>query len=101
MGESSMIPMRGIFTLCCARAASGHAAAAPPSNVRNLRRFMSNIDFPVLDYVDIARTAGEPSILLARRQNAPQCYHQPIEFDWFGIKIVAPGSECLFALAGQ
>jgi hypothetical protein len=26
---------------CCARAASGHAAAAPPSSVMNSRRFMS------------------------------------------------------------
>jgi hypothetical protein len=25
---------------CCARAASGHAAAAPPSSVMNARRFM-------------------------------------------------------------
>src|SRR6516162_5401148 len=28
---------------CCARAASGHAAAAPPSSVMNARRFMSNM----------------------------------------------------------
>jgi hypothetical protein len=32
-------PMRGIFD-CCARAASGHAAAAPPSSVMNSRRFI-------------------------------------------------------------
>jgi hypothetical protein len=30
-------PITGI-TGCCARAASGHAAAAPPSSVMNLRR---------------------------------------------------------------
>jgi hypothetical protein len=31
-------PMVGIFAGCCARAASGHAAAAPPSSVMNARR---------------------------------------------------------------
>jgi hypothetical protein len=40
----------------CARAESGHAAAAPPSSVMNSRRLMSNIrltveDFPSLRYV--------------------------------------------------
>src|SRR5262245_47328501 len=34
-------PITGIAG-CCARAASGHAAAAPPSSVRNSRRFNSN-----------------------------------------------------------
>src|ERR1700748_1398096 len=33
-----MMPMRGILTDCCARAASGHAAAAPPSAASNCRR---------------------------------------------------------------
>jgi len=32
--------MRRIRLGCCARAASGHAAAAPPSSVMNLRRLM-------------------------------------------------------------
>ena len=32
-------PMVGSFAGCCARAASGHAAAAPPSSVMNSRRF--------------------------------------------------------------
>jgi hypothetical protein len=32
-----MMPMRGIFAPCCARAASGHATA-PPSSVMNSRR---------------------------------------------------------------
>src|SRR5262249_28363954 len=31
---------------CCAWAASGHAAAAPPSSVMNLRRFMSLLSRP-------------------------------------------------------
>jgi len=30
-------------SLCCARAASGHVAAAPPSSVKNERRFMSSM----------------------------------------------------------
>ena len=33
-------PMVGSFPACCARAASGHAAAAPPSSVMNSRRFI-------------------------------------------------------------
>jgi hypothetical protein len=32
-------PIRGTLWDCCARAASGHAAAAPPSSVMNSRRF--------------------------------------------------------------
>ena len=32
-------PITGIAA-CCARAASGHATAAPPSSVMNSRRFM-------------------------------------------------------------
>jgi hypothetical protein len=32
--------MVGSFPDCCARAASGHAAAALPSSVMNLRRFI-------------------------------------------------------------
>jgi len=36
-----MTPMRGIFaTDCCARAASGHTAAAPPSKVMKSRRLI-------------------------------------------------------------
>ena len=31
-------PMRRIPSACCARAATGHDAAAPPSNVMNSRR---------------------------------------------------------------
>jgi hypothetical protein len=38
-------PMRRIRPACCARAASGHVAAAPPSNVMNSRRLMSKTDF--------------------------------------------------------
>ena len=31
---------------CCARAASGHAAAAPPSSVMNWRRPMTSMEIP-------------------------------------------------------
>jgi hypothetical protein len=33
-------PMRRTFSRYCARAASGHVAATPPSNVMNWRRFI-------------------------------------------------------------
>jgi hypothetical protein len=33
-------PMRRTRSVCCARAASGRATAAPPSNVMNARRFI-------------------------------------------------------------
>src|SRR5262245_46120108 len=103
MGVSSMIPMRGIFARCCARAASGHAAAAPPSSVRNIRRFMSNIDSRCsLGLRRQCKDGGRAlHILLARRENAPKCLDQPIELDWFGIELVTPCSERLFTLAGQ
>src|SRR5450759_925086 len=42
MGALSMMPMRGTFTGCCARTASGHPAAAPPKSVMNSRRLMSD-----------------------------------------------------------
>jgi hypothetical protein len=36
-----MLPILGSFSAgCCARAASGHAAAAPPSVAKNFRRPM-------------------------------------------------------------
>ncbi len=34
-------PMVGSLPACCARAASGHATAAPPSSVMNSRRFIT------------------------------------------------------------
>src|SRR5215468_10396424 len=42
-GEAERIPTRACETVgagSCARAASGHAAAAPPSSVMNSRRFI-------------------------------------------------------------
>ena len=38
-------PTTGIVG-CCARAASGHAAAAPPNSVMNWRRLISNKGLP-------------------------------------------------------
>jgi hypothetical protein len=38
-------PITGIVA-GCARAASGHAAAAPPSSVMKSRRFMSDMGLP-------------------------------------------------------
>jgi hypothetical protein len=35
--------MVGSFAGCCARAASGHVAAAPPSNDMNARRPMKEV----------------------------------------------------------
>jgi hypothetical protein len=35
------IPIRRIRSGCCARAAIGHVAAAPPSSVMNSRRFIA------------------------------------------------------------
>jgi hypothetical protein len=40
---ASSTPMTGIAGCCCARAESGHAAAAPPRSVMNSRRFMTDI----------------------------------------------------------
>src|SRR6516225_966555 len=40
-----MNPITGIAG-CCARAASGHAAAAPPSSVMNSRRLMPSMALP-------------------------------------------------------
>ena len=42
---STSAPIRANF-LCCARAASGHAAAAPPSSVMKSRRFTSDVSIP-------------------------------------------------------
>jgi hypothetical protein len=50
-GRDASTPMRAIFAGCCARAASGHAAAAlPPTSVMNSRRLI----YPTLGIV-IAR----------------------------------------------
>jgi hypothetical protein len=40
-GKGITIPMRRIAWACCARAASGHAAAPPPRSEMNSRRFIA------------------------------------------------------------
>src|SRR5215813_3170276 len=44
--SNARIPMVTIFPACCARAASGHAAAAPPSAASNSRRPMVTVIRP-------------------------------------------------------
>src|SRR5262249_2249055 len=53
--------MRRIFSDCCARAASGHAATAPPRSVINPRRFkFDRTAFsPLPAKALIIRTSGE------------------------------------------
>ena len=51
-------PMRRIRPACCARAATGHAAAAPPSSVMNSRRSFDHLvgaGEKIRRYVDIDR----------------------------------------------
>src|SRR5260370_8166336 len=62
MGVSSRMPRRGIVAGCCARAASGHTAAAQPSKVINSRRLTPT---PLL-------TDGRAASKL--RQNARRAY---------------------------
>jgi hypothetical protein len=52
--ESSIMPMRGIFPGCCARAASGHAAATPPRSDMNSRRSFDHLvgKLPICDRSD-------------------------------------------------
>jgi hypothetical protein len=47
--------MVGSFTGCWARAASGHAAAAPPRSVMNSRRRTSSIDFSPCQRGDVTQ----------------------------------------------
>ena len=56
------MPMRRIRSRCCARVASGHAAA-PPSSVMNSRRFTSSIRSPsgTRNIVVMSFTAGSDS----------------------------------------
>src|SRR5262249_37089521 len=57
--------MVGSFDGCCARAASGHAAAAPPSSAMNRRRCRSNIGKPLPRRWSVYRTV---SLLRRARQ---------------------------------
>jgi hypothetical protein len=51
---------------CCARAARGHAAAAPPSSVMNSRRFMPNMGLP--RHPVAPRTIPSSKMLLSPRR---------------------------------
>ena len=54
-------PMRRMRSPCCARAASGHAAAAPPSSVMNSRRPMLDMGGPSLrDYRSLSLPPARP-----------------------------------------
>jgi hypothetical protein len=55
-------PTTGIA--CCARAVSGHAAAAPPSSVMNSRRFTPVS--PVRDFSPVYARFGSIFVRLAR-----------------------------------
>ena len=58
-------PTVGSLAICCARAPSGHAAAAPPSSVMKARRLMSDMVFP-------ARAADLPHASLPRSDQHAQ-----------------------------
>ena len=54
--------MRAVFAARCARAASGHAAAAPPSSVMNLRRLTpSMVSVPAMQRVEAVVAASVAS----------------------------------------
>jgi len=59
-GSGMSTPMRRIRSRgCCARAASGHATAAPPSSVMNSRRLMSDMgDSPPLGQAPLIMTSA-------------------------------------------
>jgi hypothetical protein len=54
------MPTTGIVS-CCARAASGHVTAAPPTRPRNSRRLMGRPFGPTSVNYHTAGTAGLPS----------------------------------------
>src|SRR5262249_41990857 len=57
-------PITGIAA-CCARAASGHAAAAPPSSDMNARRFMSDTGLslpPAIPHPSVGSTSKRRSL---------------------------------------
>src|SRR5262245_43282103 len=64
-----MYPTRGVLPDCCARAASGHAAA-PPSNVMNWRRLRSSMG-----------SSPEPAVPAYRRLRMPRKHPQVLGVD--------------------
>src|SRR5262245_39394884 len=63
-------PIVGSFPACCARAASGHAAAAPPSKAMNLRRLTSSMG-----------SSPEPAVPAYRRLRMPRKHPQVLGAD--------------------
>ena len=60
IGHDDSLLITGIAD-CCARAASGHAAAAPPSSATNSRRPMPDMGGPSLrDYRIVSLPPGRP-----------------------------------------
>src|SRR5262249_32485052 len=53
-------PMAGGLGVCCARAASGQAAAAPPRSVMNSRRFIRSPSHPANHSVGMMRAPCLP-----------------------------------------
>ena len=47
-----------------------------------------------------ANPAFRDGASFAAHESAPQRRHQPVEFNRFGVKLVAPCGERLFSLAG-
>jgi hypothetical protein len=58
-------PMVGGFPGCCARAASGHAAAAPPSSVTNSRRLRAGMGSPRAAGLSLSVARSDPQVLWA------------------------------------
>ena len=61
-------PMVGSFPACCARAASGHAAAAPPSSVMNSRLPMPSMgtSSPEVGFPHAQPATGRPASPMGR-----------------------------------
>jgi hypothetical protein len=73
------IPTRRTRSACCPRAASGQAAAAPPTSVMNSRRRMSNMGLlPVRRAPRIQPTTAAPQSV-CRKFSLPQGGPQVLE----------------------
>jgi hypothetical protein len=85
-GQASIarIPIDTIFPACCARAASGHAAA-PPSRAINSRRLMSNTGLPPL---------ALPPVVTTSRRRPPRTVHRAPNLPREGGQILGPGLNC-------
>jgi hypothetical protein len=72
------IPTTGIAG-CCARAASGHAAAAPPTKVMNSRRLTSSTGLPPRFWTGGTRNDHQPADGPCSRFAAGSAYHEEWE----------------------